>query len=357
MTDELFIETEERARYELSFSEEDRGKRMDAAIAERLPKISRSRAQYLIDEGFVTLNGGKAVPSKSRRIRPGDVVLVADPVRVALKAEAEDIDIPVVYEDDDLIIIDKPKGMVVHPAPGNETGTLVNALLYRARERSRKLPVVNGEARPGIVHRIDKNTSGLLVAAKTVSAHRSLAAQFAEHSIEREYAAIAVGSFEEDEGLIDLPTGRDPVDRKRQKALDPRGNIVYVDESGSSSAPETDEGLPPGFRRAVTLWRVEERLEDHTLLAIRLETGRTHQIRVHLAHLGRPVLGDDLYGPARTVAANRKKGESQYLHARTLGFVHPSSGEYVTFRSPLPAHFERKLAELRERPDRAAGQA
>jgi 23S rRNA pseudouridine1911/1915/1917 synthase len=359
MKGELFIETGEHSEYEVTFSGEDEGKRVDAAIAGRLPEISRSRAQRLIEEGFVTLNGEESAPSKNRRIKPGDAVHISVPVRRALKAEPEDIAVPVVYEDEALIVIDKPKGMVVHPAPGNETGTLVNALLYLAQESGRELPVIGDEVRPGIVHRIDKNTSGLLVAAKTAAAHRDLARQFAEHSIGREYEAIAAGTFDEDEGVIDVPTGRDPADRKRQKALGAQRRLVYLggrdpgagapdESSGRRLAAEADDGLPPGFRRAVTRWRVEERMGNFTLLAVRLETGRTHQIRVHLAHIGKPVLGDDLYGPARTAEANRKKGESQYLHARTLGFVHPMTGEYVEFTSPLPAYFERKLDELRK---------
>ncbi|MDR1495913.1 MAG: RluA family pseudouridine synthase [Clostridiales Family XIII bacterium] len=346
MSEELFIETDERSEYDLLFTEGDEGKRIDAAIAERLPQISRSRAQYLIEEGFITLNGGASTPLKSRRIKPGDVVHITDPVSVALRAEPEDIALTVVYEDDDLMVIEKPKGLVVHPAPGNETGTLVNALLYRAREDNRKPPLTDGadqhSLRPGIVHRIDKNTSGLLVTAKTAFAHVELARQFSEHSIEREYAAIAVGRFKDDEGVINVPTGRDPADRKKQRALDVR-------RDGSLAAIHAADGeLPHGFRRAVTRWRVEELIGDYALLALRLETGRTHQIRVHLAHIGRPVLGDDLYGPARMVESNRRKGESQYLHARTLGFAHPRTGEYMEFTSLLPEHFEKKLETLRK---------
>jgi 23S rRNA pseudouridine1911/1915/1917 synthase len=331
MSGELFIETGACSEYELEFSAEDEGKRLDAAIAEHLPEISRSRAQYLIDEGAVTLIGRESHLQKSYRVKPRDIVHISDPVRIPLRVEAEAIDVTVVYEDDDVIVIDKPKGKVVHPAPGHETGTLVNALLYLAHESGRTLPIINGEVRPGIVHRIDKNTSGLIVAAKNDSAHRSLSRQFAEHSITREYAAIAGGAFKDDEGVIDLPVGRDPVNRKKQRAQDP------------------DKEAPSGFRRAVTRWRVEERIGGYTLLALRLETGRTHQIRVHLAHIGRPVLGDDLYGPARTVESNRKHGESQYLHARSLGFIHPRSGEYVEFISDIPENFKRKLEELRSR--------
>jgi 23S rRNA pseudouridine1911/1915/1917 synthase len=246
--------------------------------------------------------------------------------------------------------------MVVHPAPGNETGTLVNALLHRAETGGRGLPVINGEVRPGIVHRIDKNTSGLIAVAKTDAAHIGLSEQFARHSITREYLAIAVGTFKEDEGVIDFPVGRDPGDRKRQKALGAPGTarapIPAAGEGGAGG------GLPGGFRRAVTHWRVVERIGGHTLLAVRLETGRTHQIRVHLAAIGRPVLGDDLYGPARVAESNRERGESQYLHAHTLGFVHPVSGEYMEFTSRLPDCFRRRLEELRARAlRRPAGKA
>jgi 23S rRNA pseudouridine1911/1915/1917 synthase len=350
MSGELFIETGECSGYDLEFTEDDAGKRIDAAIAECLPEISRSRAQYLIEEMAVTLNGGETALQKSYRIKPGDSVHISDPVRIPLKAEPENIDVPVVYEDDDVIVIDKPKGMVVHPAPGNETGTLVNALLYLVHRSGRRLPVINGEIRPGIVHRIDKNTSGLIVVAKTDAAHRGLSRQFAEHSITRGYTAIAVGAFRDDEGVIDMPVGRDPADRKKQKAFSPDKTVRYQgllspDEPGRPSVSS------PAFRRAVTHWRVKERIGEYTLLTLRLETGRTHQIRVHLAKIGRPVLGDDLYGPARVAESNRKNGESQYLHAFSLGFVHPRSGEYVEFTSELPDYFERKLAELRKNRD------
>jgi 23S rRNA pseudouridine1911/1915/1917 synthase len=352
MNGELFIETGECSEYDVEFTEDDAGKRVDATIAEYLPEISRSRAQYLIDEGAVTLNGGENTLQKSYRIKPGDTVHLSDPVRIPLRAEPERIDVIVVYEDEDVIVIDKPKGMVVHPAPGHETGTLVNALLYLAHQSGRKLPVINGEVRPGIVHRIDKNTSGLIVVAKTDFAHRGLSRQFADHSITREYAAIAVGAFKDDEGVIDMPVGRDPADRKKQKAFGPDKAAGY---SGLRSPSGFGPALasPSGFRRAVTHWRVGERIGAYTLLTLRLETGRTHQIRVHLAQIGRPVLGDDLYGPARVAESNRKNGESQYLHAFSLGFVHPRSGEYVEFTSELPDCFERKLAELRRRVGRA----
>jgi 23S rRNA pseudouridine1911/1915/1917 synthase len=361
MDNELFIDTGEYEEYEITFTDADAGTRLDAAIAAHLPEISRSRAQTLIEEGAVpsghegvclqkrqrrghtdatdevTSSHRDACLQKSYRVKPGEGVHIVCSIRIPLKAEPEDIPLNIVYEDDDVIVIVKPKGMVVHPAPGNETGTLVNALLFRARARGHDLPVINGEIRPGIVHRIDKNTSGLLVVAKSDRAHRGLSTQFAEHSVTRAYTAIAVGGFKDDEGVIDAPTGRDPSDRKKQKTL------TQPIHAGGTVGVRSH----PGYRRAVTHWRVRERLGGFTLLELRLETGRTHQIRVHLAHIGRPVLGDDLYGPARTVEANRKKGESQYLHAGTLGFIHPVSQEYIEFTSPLPQGFDETLRQLR----------
>jgi 23S rRNA pseudouridine1911/1915/1917 synthase len=350
MSERLFIETGECSEYDVEFSHSDEGKRLDSAIAERLPEISRTGAQRLIEDGTVALNGGEAAPHKNYRVRHGDAAHISCPVRVPLKAGPEDIALSVVYEDSDVIVIDKPKGMVVHPAPGNETGTLVNALLHRAYERGCELHLINGEIRPGIVHRIDKNTSGLLVAAKTDLAHRELARQFAEHSVAREYSAIAVGRFADDGGTIDCPVGRDPSDRRKLSAFGAGyGGLPAGARDIAGREGEGGPGLPRGFRGAVTHWRVTERLGGHTLLALRLKTGRTHQIRVHLAHIGRPVLGDDLYGPARVAESNRKKGEGQYLHAGTLGFTHPSSGEYMEFTAPAPEAFERKLDGLRRR--------
>ncbi|MDR0596237.1 MAG: RluA family pseudouridine synthase [Clostridiales Family XIII bacterium] len=334
MADSLYTYTGGCEEFRVSFGESDAGSRLDSAISEHLPEISRSRAQTLIENGAVRLESGgesSVVMKKNCIVKPGDTARIISRIRVPLKAEPEDIPLNIVYEDDDVIVIDKPKGLVVHPAPGNESGTLVNALMFRANERGRAMPVINGEIRPGIVHRIDKNTSGLIVVCASDRAHHSLSEQFAEHSVTRAYTAIAVGAMPSDEGVIDAPIGRDPLRRKRQKALD-----------------EATSGLPTGFRTAVTHWRVLERLRWHTLLELRLETGRTHQIRVHLAHIGRPVLGDDLYGPARTAAANKKKDESQYLHAGTLGFAHPSTGEYMEFKSPLPQGFSEKLEKLRK---------
>jgi 23S rRNA pseudouridine1911/1915/1917 synthase len=327
MTDELYLETEETEEREAVFGPDDAGKRLDAAIAERFTDLSRSRVQELIASGGVRTNEKAGRLSKSSRICPGDEIKITLYKRIPLNAAPEDIPLDIVYEDEDVIVIDKARGMVVHPARGNETGTLVNALLWHLGEDS--LSGMNGSVRPGIVHRIDKNTSGLLVIAKNDFAHQGLAEQFHEHTIERLYVAIAIGAFREDEGTIDAPLGRDPSNRLRQ--------AVRQD---------------PGGRRAVTHWRVQERLGslpggagnagEYTLLELSLETGRTHQIRVHLAYISRPVLGDDLYGPVKGLAA----GQGQYLHARVLGFDHPRTGEHLRFESQPPAYFQAMLTKL-----------
>jgi 23S rRNA pseudouridine1911/1915/1917 synthase len=320
-TDELYMETGEYEALNAVFSGEEAGLRLDAALAAALPALSRSRVQSLIEEGAVTVNDGPA--NKSYRVKTGDRADVTVAVRAPLRLSPEDLSLNVVYEDESLIVVDKPKGMVVHPAPGNETGTLVNGLLHHLSRSGVSLPVINGAVRPGIVHRIDKNTSGLIVAAKTDVAHRGLSRQFSEHSIERAYKAIVAGGFHEDAGTVDAPLSRDPSDRKKQRATGGTG------------------------RRAVTHWRVVERLNGYCLVELRLETGRTHQIRVHMAHIGRPVLGDDLYGPTRAAAANKAAGRSQYLHAEVLGFDHPVTGERRRFIAPLPDYFSRKLKELK----------
>lgn len=330
MSDELYLETEESEEREAIFDEPDAGKRLDAAIAERFPDLSRSRVQELIASGGVIYVGKPGKVNKSARIAAGDHIKITLYKRIPLNAEPEEIPLDIVYEDEELIVIDKVRGMVVHPARGNETGTLVNALLWHLGTEA--LAGVNGSVRPGIVHRIDKNTSGLLVIAKTDAAHAGLAEQFREHTIDRRYEAITIGTFKEEEGVIDAPIGRDPANRLRQAVR-----------------PE------PGGRKAITRWRVLEHLGSlpggagnagtYTLLELSLETGRTHQIRVHLAHISRPVLGDDLYGPAKGLAA----GQGQYLHACILGFDHPGTGERLYFESRLPLYFQEMLAKLRGR--------
>ncbi|MCL1896351.1 MAG: RluA family pseudouridine synthase [Clostridiales bacterium] len=318
--DEILIESSEYEEREALFTGEDEGSRLDAALAARFPDLSRSRIQSIIESGLVRPEG----LTKNTRVKAGDRVYITVNERVPLAAGPEDITIFVVYEDQDLLVVDKERGMVVHPAKGSLTGTLVNALLGRfaGQGGSGALSGVNGAVRPGIVHRIDKNTSGLLVVAKNDAAHTALAGQFAAHTITRRYLAIAAGGFSEEEGTIDAAVGRDPKNRMKQAIL------------------------PEGGKRAVTHWRVVERLSGsqgvHTLLELTLETGRTHQIRVHLAGMGHPVLGDDLYGPARGPGAR----EGQYLHAGVLGFDHPSTGGRLEFESPLPPYFTRMLERL-----------
>ncbi|MCL2110721.1 MAG: RluA family pseudouridine synthase [Clostridiales bacterium] len=311
--DILYIDTDEYEEREVVFGDEDAGKRLDAVLAERFPDLSRSRIQGIIEKGGVRPENF----GNSTKVKAGDIIRITVNERISLTAMPEDIEIDVVYEDEDVLVVDKARGMVVHPAKGNVTGTLVNALMGRYG-----LSGVNGGIRPGIVHRIDKNTSGLLVVAKNDETHMALAEQFAAHTIERRYKAIVLGGLREDEGLVDMAIGRDPKNRQRQAVL-------------------------PGGKRAVTHWRVAERLTGrmgaHTLLELELETGRTHQIRVHMAAIGRPVLGDDLYGPARGFSA----GEGQYLHAAVLGFAHPRTGEHMRFESTLPAYFTGMLDKLR----------
>jgi 23S rRNA pseudouridine1911/1915/1917 synthase len=312
---DLYVQTDEYEILTASFEERDAGKRLDSALSGRLDDVSRNRIQNLIASGAVLINDN-LVYDNNYTVKQGDVATVRLNVRKPLKIESEDIPIDIVYEDEDVIVVNKPKGMVVHPASGSETGTLVGALLYHMEKSGGSLPVINGEIRPGIVHRIDKNTSGLLVIAKNDRAHHALSEQLSAHSMTRVYIALVSGGFKEDSGVIDARIGRDPKDRKKQKVV---------------QAPEG--------RNAVTHWSVIERHKNHTLLELKLETGRTHQIRVHLAHLNRPVVGDDLYGPIKAAKAAREAGGGQYLHARTLGFIHPGTGEYVEFEVPPPDEF------------------
>ena len=294
------------------------GKRIDKFLAER-EELTRSAIQKYIEEGAVTLNGGPV--SKNYLLREGDAVEIEIPDPVELRAEAEEIPLDIVYEDDDLLVVNKPKGMVVHPAPGHSTGTLVNALLWHCRGT---LSGINGVLRPGIVHRIDKDTSGLLIVAKNDFAHKGLAEQIRAHTFLRAYEAIANGGFREASGTVNAPIARHPVDRKRMAVV-------------------------PGGREAVTHWEVLEPLGAYTHLRCRLETGRTHQIRVHLSHIGYPLFGDTLYGGGRTKTEEQyaKLSGGQCLHARSIGFVHPRSGESLFFESPLPPYFRLLLDRLR----------
>ena len=294
--------------------EDEIGKRIDVYIAEYNEELSRSRVQKLIENGLVTVNG-KAVKS-NYKLRKGDILEVEIPDPEPLEIEAEDIPLDIIYEDKDVVIVNKPQGMVVHPAPGHYSGTLVNALMYHCKD---DLSGINGQMRPGIVHRIDKDTSGVLMIAKSDAAHNSLAQQLAVHSITRKYYAVVCGNIKEDSGTVDKPIGRSPKDRKKMAVVQ-------------------------GGRRAVTHYRVLERFGGkYTLIEAQLETGRTHQIRVHMASLGHPLLGDTVYGSEKQPF----KLQGQVLHAKVLGFNHPSDGRYVEFESPLPEYFEKLLTKLR----------
>ena len=292
--------------------EEFAGERLDKWLAapERDLQMTRSAVQLRMEQQAVLVNG-TPVP-KNYRQRGGDVIEITLPEPEPLTLEPENIPLDIVYEDADLLVVNKPKGMVVHPAPGHATGTLVHALLYHCGDQ---LSGINGVIRPGIVHRIDRNTSGLLMVAKTDAAHHSLSAQIQAHSFTREYQAVAVGRFREPSGTIDAPIGRHPVDRKK----------MCVTQKNS--------------KRAVTHY--ETILAYQKATHLRLETGRTHQIRVHLAYLGHPVLGDDVYGKPYPGL------EGQCLHAAKIGFVHPTTGQYLEFESPLPDYFRRVLRQLR----------
>ena len=285
----------------------DESIRIDKYLSEQISDRSRSFISSLIKEGKVTANG--KVVSKSYILKDNDIVSAEVPEAVEYTAEAEDIPIDVVYEDEHLIVVNKPKGMVVHPAAGNYSGTLVNALMFHCKGQ---LSGINGVLRPGIVHRIDKNTSGLLVVAKTDVAHRGLAEQLKEHSVKREYRAVAYGRFRESQGRVDQPIGRDKNDRKK----------MTVTQYNS--------------KNAVTNYDVLEELNGFTYIKCVLETGRTHQIRVHMAYLGHPLAGDDVYGPKKVIT----NLYGQCLHAKTLGFIHPVTGEYMEFDSELPEYFE-----------------
>ena len=290
------------------------GVRLDRFLADSGLELSRSAAVGLIDYGNVTVNG--KAQNKKYKLSDGDEVIIRIPDPVPYEAKAENIPLDIIYEDEDLLVVNKPKGMVVHPAAGNYDGTLVNALLYHCGDT---LSGINGVLRPGIVHRIDKDTSGLLIVAKNDHAHKLLAEQIKAHSFTREYEAIVFGNLKNDEGTVDAPIGRHPVDRKKMCIT------------------------PKNSKNAVTHYQVLERLKGYTYIRCILETGRTHQIRVHMASLGHPVSGDTVYG----VKNEKVPFTGQCLHARKIGFVHPSSGEYIEFTSPLPDYFEQFLSKLR----------
>ncbi len=299
----------------LTIPPEAEGERADRYLSAAL-SITRAAAQKWLEQGLITVNG-RAL-TKSARLSAHTEVAVTPPELQPCEAEAQDIPLDIVYEDDDLLVVNKPKGMVVHPAAGNPDGTLVNALLAHCPEG---LSGINGVMRPGIVHRIDKDTSGLLIVAKNDRAHQGLAEQIKEHSFTREYEAVVVGHLRQSEGTVDAPIGRHPTQRKR----------MVVTERNS--------------KHAVTHYRVLEEYPGFSYVRLRLETGRTHQIRVHMAYLGHPISGDTVYGGAKQPA----ELHGQCLHARCIGFRHPATGEWLEFDSGLPSYFTEYLQKLRNR--------
>ena len=291
------------------------GERLDAFLARCVPELTRSAAQRLIEEGCVTRNGKPG--KKNDKLNTGDTIVYGIPEPKEVDIVPTEMPLDIVYEDEDVLVINKPKGLVVHPAAGHQNDTLVNGLLYALGD---DLSSINGELRPGIVHRIDKDTSGLLAVAKNDYAHNMLASQLKDHTMARSYEAIVVGSFREDSGTVDAPIGRHPSDRKKMCVIE------------RNSKP------------AVTHWEVVERFRGYTHIRCRLETGRTHQIRVHMAHIGHPLLGDTVYGHKKPELGQ----DSQCLHAFSLCFRHPRDGRPVMVFAPLPKYFEEVLDKLRK---------
>ena len=290
----------------ISVSKEEEGKRLDVFLMEKQPEYTRSRIQNLIKEGRVKVRGKEM--KANYRVKDGDEIVMVIPAPKEITVKPENIPLDIMYEDADIVVINKPVGMVVHPAAGHYSGTLVNALLFHCKD----LSGIGGKLRPGIVHRLDKDTSGILVAAKNDTAHLSLSEQLKERAVKREYFALVHGIIKEKYGTIDAPVGRHPRERKKMAVTKGRG------------------------RKAVTHFEVLERFPKHTFLKLKLETGRTHQIRVHLSYIGHPVLGDNVYGPRK-----KKPGIShQVLHAGILGFTHPRKGDYIEFSAPLPESFK-----------------
>ena len=299
------------ARLEIKVNEEDKGLRIDSFLADS-SDLSRSQIQKLIEEGRVLVNNETTV--SRYKVNPGDFITAEYLEQTPTDIKPKDIALDIVYEDEDLIVINKPKGLVVHPAAGNYDNTLVNALLYHCKE----LSDINGYYRPGIVHRIDKDTSGLLMVAKNDQAHESLAKQLKDKTSLRKYVALVHGVIPHEKGTINAPIGRSKVNRKMQAIR--------------------EDGKP-----AVTHFKVLERFNDFTLVELTLETGRTHQIRVHMKYIGYPLAGDPVYGPSKTL-----KGNGQFLHAKLLGFTHPVTGQQMVFEAPLPEIFEKTLEKLRK---------
>ena len=303
---------------EFSIEVEVGGMRLDRYLAEELPDISRSRLQKLIEESQVQING-VGCTSKKATVQEGDRILVTIPDAQPWKLEAEDIPLDILYEDEFLIILNKPAGLVVHPSPGHESGTLVNALLSHC-----PLAEIGGVQRPGIVHRLDKDTSGAIMVAKTDTVHQHLQAQLKAKTARREYLGVVYGAPRGDSGMVSQPIGRHPTDRKKM--------AIVLEEKGG--------------RSAVTHWRIEERLGNYSLLHFQLETGRTHQIRVHSAWMGHPIVGDPVYGAGRSLGVNLP---GQALHAWRLTLEHPVTGETISAIAPIPAHFTKLMEILRRR--------
>lgn len=300
----------------LTVDESGAGVRIDKFLSDTLDGFTRSGISKLIADGNVKVNGTEI--SKNYKCRMNDNILVIVPDAVPLEVQAQNIPLDIVYEDDDLLVVNKPKGMVVHPAAGNYSKTLVNALLYHCRD---SLSGINGVIRPGIVHRIDKDTSGLLIVAKNDAAHLSLAEQIKQHSFHRAYQAVCYGNIKEDSGTVHQPIGRNPKDRKKMAVTDKNS------------------------KDAVTHYEVLKRYGDFTHIKCILETGRTHQIRVHMAYIGHPLAGDSVYGPKKVIESLN----GQCLHAAEIGFIHPRTGEYLEFRSGLPDYFTAFLNKLDKR--------
>lgn len=300
---------------EIKLISEENGVRIDAWISSRLEDYSRSYIQKLLNDGLVLVNG--SLVKSNYKVKLNDAITVQIPEPEKLDIIPESIDIPVLYEDEHVLVVNKPKGMVVHPAAGNYSGTLVNALMDYCGD---SLSSINGVIRPGIVHRIDKDTSGVLVVAKSNEAHEKLSLKLKDHDINRVYVALVHGIIREDSGKIDAPIGRHPVDRKKM-------------------AVNTKNG-----RRAVTHFKVLERFKTATFVEVRLETGRTHQIRVHMSYIGYPIIGDEVYGKKK----DKYDIGGQALHAKLLGFVHPVTNQYMEFEAELPEYFKKLLEELRQ---------
>lgn len=298
---------------ELYFTADVPGIRIDRFLSAEMPDVSRSHIQKLIKEHLVSVNDNQI--KSNYKVNTGDSIRVSLPDPEIPDITPEDIPLDILYEDEDILIVNKPKGMVVHPAPGHYSGTLVNAVMYHCKDN---LSGINGVSRPGIVHRIDMDTTGSLIICKNDLAHQSLADQLKDHSITRKYHAIVHGRLKEDTGTINAPIGRHPVNRKKMSTHAPNG------------------------RPAVTHYKVLKRFGGYTYIECRLETGRTHQIRVHMASIGHPILGDAVYGPAKCPF----KLEGQTLHAKILGITHPRTGAYMEFDAPLPSYFEDLLNKL-----------